>query len=80
MEIRQFVSELKKALQQQQVNKSLQLGKGQCATIEDYKKIVGYIAGLDGACVIADKMLSQLDDAQREADNKLPEMQTGANK
>lgn len=70
--IRQFVRDLQNALGQQSLNKSLQLGKGQCASMEQYKHTSGYIAGLDAAADIADKMLRAVEDAERQ--QNLPPM------
>ena len=74
MTIRQFVKQLQEALNQQAVNKSLQLGKGQCTSMEDYKKVVGYVSGLEAAGSLAESMIRQMEDAARGEDDKLPEM------
>ena len=72
--LRRYVKDLRTALNNAAVNKSLQLGKGQCATIEDYKKTVGYISGLEAAGEVAEQMLRGIEDASRDADSDLPEM------
>jgi len=72
--LRTFVKDLQAALSNASVNKSLQLGKGQCATIEDYKKSVGFISGLDAASQLADQMLRGIEDTARDGDNELPTM------
>ena len=72
--IRQFVKELQNALAQTTIQTSVQLGKGQCATLEDYKTKVGFIKGLDGASEMAGSMLRNLEDQVRDAEDSLPEM------
>lgn len=72
--LRTFVKDLQTALNNASIEKSIQLGKGQCATIEDYKKTVGFIAGLGAAAQVAEEMLRKVEDIQRDGDNDLPEM------
>ena len=74
MRTRQFVRELQGQLQQQAQGKAMQLGKGQCKTFEDYKKQIGFIAGLEAAGALAEGMLRQIEDAERESGDSLPEM------
>lgn len=70
--IRQFVKDLQNGLNQAIVQKSVQLGKGQCADHAEYMRNVGIIAGYDGAATLADSMLRQLEEADRNED--LPPM------
>lgn len=72
--LRSFVKELQNALNQAAAQRSLQLGKGQVASMEEYKKSVGYIAGLEGAAQVAEQMLRSIEDQMRENENGLPEM------
>jgi len=74
--LRTFVKELQNALNQAAAQRSLQLGKGQIASMEEYKKSVGYIAGLEGAGQVADQMLRSIEDQVRESEGELPEMPT----
>lgn len=64
--LRQFVKDFRNIVGQEAANKSLQLGKGQCKDHEEYKRIVGWIAGLEAGAEIADKMLRQMEEAQEE--------------
>ena len=73
--IRQFVRTLQEGLAQAAQQRSLQLGKGQCKNMEEYKRAVGHIDGLNGAGVMAESMMRQLEDA--EANDGLPEMPPG---
>lgn len=73
--IRQFVKDLQAGLNQLAVNRSIQLGKGQCKDHPEYMRAVGTIAGLDQAGGLADSMLRQLEEADRDAD--LPQMDDG---
>lgn len=70
--IRQFVKDLQQGLNQAAMQKSLQLGKGQCKDHAEYMKSVGIIAGYDGAAQLADAMLRQMEEAERNED--LPPM------
>lgn len=72
--LRVFVKELQQGLAQAAGQRSMQLGKGQCKDFEEYKKNVGYIAGLEAAIETADRMLRSLEDQAREGENNLPEM------
>ena len=58
--LRRFVQDLRTTLNNAAGEKSLQLGKGQCATIEDYKKTVGFIAGLTAAGDLAVQRLRKV--------------------
>ena len=73
--IRQFVRSLQQALNEAGVQRSVQLGKGQCKDFEEYKKTTGFIAGLDAAGSLADQMLRQLEEKDRDDD--LPPMAEG---
>jgi hypothetical protein len=75
--IRQFVKDLRNALGQASAQKSMQLGKGQCKDHAEYSRVVGLIAGYDGAAQIAQQMLTQMEEAAQEAGDKLPTMETG---
>ena len=70
--IRQFVKNFRQVVSNEAAGKSLQLGKGQCATIEEYKRITGLIAGLEAAGELADRMMRQMEEA--DADEGLPTM------
>lgn len=72
--LRRFVKDFRTALSNAAMNKSIQLGKGQCGSLEEYKKTVGYIAGLEAGGEIAEQMLRSIEDASSVADNELPEM------
>lgn len=73
--LRQFVKELQHIIQQQAITNSIQLGKGQCASLEEYKQKVGFIRGLEAASDMAGNMVQQLEDQAREADKELPDME-----
>lgn len=70
--IRQFVKEFRNLITQQIGNNSLQLGKGQCKDMEEYKRKVGFNEGLDAASQLADQMYRQLEDQDKEGN--LPPM------
>jgi hypothetical protein len=71
---RKFVREFQNQLSINANQKSAQLAKGQCATLEQYKQQVGYIAGLEAAGGLAESLLRQIEDAERESGDSLPEM------
>lgn len=70
--VRQFIRDLQNALSQAALQNSLKLGKGQCQDYAEYKRAVGFIAGLETASEVAEKMLRGLEDAERQQD--LPPM------
>jgi hypothetical protein len=72
--IRQFVKDFKQACIQHSQQRALQLGKGQCKDIEEYKRHTGYIAGIEAAADLADQMLRQLEELVREKEDELEEM------
>lgn len=72
MNLRKFVKDLQATLGQAAAQRSLQLGKGQCKDMQEYKRAVGFIEGLNGAGDIAEQMLRAIEDHEREGD--LPEM------
>jgi hypothetical protein len=71
--LRQFVKEFRNLCAQNAGQKALQLGKGQCKDLEEYKKITGWIAGVEAAGELADQMLRQLEEQDEKSD--LPQMQ-----
>lgn len=73
--IRQFVKELRNVVNQQVISNSVQIGKGQCKDMEEYKRKVGFNEGLDAAASLAENMFRQLED--RDKDNDLPPMPSG---
>jgi hypothetical protein len=75
--LRQFVKEFRNLCNQNAGQKSIQLGKGQVADMEEYKRVVGWIAGMEAAGELADNMLRQLEEAA-ESDSDLPTMQMDA--
>jgi hypothetical protein len=70
--IRQFVKELRNVVNQQVVSNSVQIGKGTCKDMEEYKRKVGFNEGLDAAASLAESMYRQLED--RDKDSDLPPM------
>ena len=71
--LRKFVTDLDNVIQQTQVSMALKLAKGQCASMEDYKREVGRMEGLSLAITTARDMLGKVEAAD-DFDNKLPEM------
>lgn len=69
--LKQFVKNFQIACEQAGINRSVQLGKGQCKDFEEYKRVTGFIAGLDAASQLADQMLRQLEEAD-EGENLPP--------
>lgn len=70
--LKQFVRNFQQACAQAGVERSIQLGKGQCKDLEEYKRSVGFIAGIDAASSLADQMLRQIEEA--DAGGDLPPM------
>jgi hypothetical protein len=70
--IRHFVKEFRNLISQQVGKNSLQIGRGTCKDMEEYKRKVGFNEGMDAAASLADNMLRQLEEADRDDD--LPEM------
>jgi hypothetical protein len=70
--IRQFVRDLQDGLKQAIVGESLKLGKGQCATLEEYKKYTGIIVGYERAAQLSEQMLRQTEES--DSDDDLPIM------
>lgn len=70
--LRQFVKDLRTIIGQENGTKAVQLGKGQIKDMEEYKKIVGWIAGMDAAGDLADRMLRQMEESEEQA--SLPAM------
>lgn len=73
--LRQFVKDFRNACAQHGAQRSLQLGKGQCKDFEEYKKITGFIAGVEAAGDLANELLRQIEEA--DENESLPEMRTG---
>jgi len=71
--LRQFVRDLKHIIAQNGGQLSLKLGKGQCPDFPEYKRQVGFISGLEAAGELAEKMLTQIEEADVQGD--LPEME-----
>jgi len=71
--VKKFVKDLKQVIAQEAGGKSLQLGKGQCANMEEYKRAVGWIAGLNDAGALADRMMRQIEEMDDD-DDGLPKM------
>ena len=72
--LRRFVKDFRSVVAQNAVQKSVQLGKGQCKDMEEYKKNVGWIAGLEAAGELAEQMLRQMEEATDDSGDGLPEM------
>jgi hypothetical protein len=70
--LRQFVKEFRQLVAQNVANNSMQLGKGQCKDMEEYKRKVGFNEGLEAAGSLADNMLRQLEEQDSQED--LPPM------
>lgn len=70
--IRQFIKDFRQACGQHTIQRAIQLGKGQCKDFEEYKKHTGYIQGVEAAADLADQMLRQIEEAERDQD--LPQM------
>jgi len=70
--IARFINDLEKMVQQATMNQALQLIKGQCKDMEEYKRKVGVAEGAAGAVDIARQMLRQMEIS--EEDEGLPEM------
>jgi len=70
--IRQFIKDFRQLISQQVGQNSLQIGKGTCASMEEYKRKVGFNEGLGAAAELADQMLRQLEESER--DDGLPQM------
>lgn len=68
IEIKRFVSALDQAIQQQMVNESIKLGKGQCKDHEEYKKITGRIQGMDASISVAREMLRKIEIDEDDVD------------
>lgn len=66
LEIKRFVKAFDNAIQQGIGQRSFQLGKGQCKDMEEYKRKVGEIAGLEAAVGLARDMLRQMELAEDE--------------
>jgi hypothetical protein len=68
IDIRRFVVAFENAVNQVMVQKSNQLGKGQCKDMEEYKLRVGEIRGLDAAAGLARDMLRkyEMDEEDKE--------------
>ena len=71
--IRQFVRDLQEGLKQAMLNESLKLGKGQCASLEEYKKATGIITGYERAAQLSEQMLRALEESDN--DESLPTME-----
>jgi len=72
--IRQFVRDFQEGMKQASLSESIRLGKGQCATIEEYKKHTGIIVGYERAATLSEQMLRALEEPDQ--DNDLPTMET----
>lgn len=70
--LRQFVKNFKQIIANEGVNRSIQLGKGQAKDMEEYKRGVGRIEGMEIAASLADNMLRQLEEDEEGQD--LPPM------
>jgi hypothetical protein len=75
--IRQFVKDLQEGLKQAILGESIKLGKGQCATLDEYKKYTGIIIGYERAAHLSQQMLMQMEESDHADDSELPEMDTG---
>ena len=74
--VRQFVKEFRNLVAQNAGEKSMALGKGQAPSLEEYKRICGWIAGMEAAGQLADNMLRQLE--ERDSEGDLPNMPPAA--
>jgi hypothetical protein len=72
--IRKFVKDFNVIVFQNTAQKAVQLGKGQCPNMEEYKKVVGWISGMEAAAELAKAMLTQLEEIDSDAISSLPEM------
>lgn len=66
LDVKRFVKAFDNAAQQAIGQKSLQLGKGQCKDMEEYKLRVGEIRGLEASIGLARDMLRQMELAEDE--------------
>lgn len=66
LEVKRFVKAFETVVQQATLQRSMQLGKGQCADFPEYKRKVGEIAGLEAAVGLARDMLRQMELAEDE--------------
>jgi len=72
MTLRQFVRNAESVVGQQKGNMAIKLQKGQVPNMETYHRQVGQAEGMDLAIGLMKDMLTQMEDAERDAD--LPEM------
>lgn len=72
MTIRGFVRNFQELIQTQITRNSVQIGKGQCASFEEYKRKVGFNDGLNAANALADEMLKKMEESGDDKD--LPTM------
>lgn len=72
MTIRGFVRNFQELVEQQITRNSVQIGKGQCANFEEYKRKVGFNDGLHAANALADEMLKKMEESSDDKD--LPTM------
>ena len=70
--LKQFVDDFEVIIKKGQLNMALKLAKGQCATMEQYKREVGRIEGMVLAVQTARDMLKAGEFSL--TDNELPEM------
>ncbi len=70
--IREFVKNFKVLIDQQVASNSMSIASGSIPDMEKYHRRVGQNEGLKAAVGLADDMLRQLEDAERDQD--LPEM------
>lgn len=74
--LRQFVKEFRNMIGQNAASSSMQLGKGQCKDMEEYKRKVGFIEGLEASGQLAENMLRQIE--EQDAQEDLPTMNPNA--
>jgi hypothetical protein len=64
IEVKRFVQALEQGIQVHIAQRNAQLGKGQCASMEEYKLKVGENRGLEVAAGLARDMLRQMEIAE----------------
>ena len=64
--VAKFVNDLDRVVQKAIAEKGVKLAKGQCATIEDYKRVVGQCEGMVVAVDLARQMLRNIEIAEQD--------------
>jgi len=64
--VRQFVSDLRTIVGREQLHMAVELAKGTCGTVEDYKKRCGFISGMERALQLAEELTKKLDGDETE--------------